>query len=142
METPVTRRLPAPRFIRYQSTVPHRLREGVYLGVFAMLNTLAKQGKLSPAQEAFRRAENDWFDAHLPLPTAADPALYDEAAHPLAVAWFKRTAATHLARVPGYLAILDAHGVGWHALESDDPSTILYEDAFQVVATPCPRGPH
>lgn len=119
-------------YVRYQSEVPHPRRPGVYLGVFAMVNTLAKRGALSPEQEAFRRASNDWFDANMPLPTDAMPDLYSDA-RPGTVAWFKRTAAVHLARVPGYLAILDAHGIAWRALETDAPGEIVYEDAFQVV---------
>jgi hypothetical protein len=102
-----------------------------------MVNTLAKRGALTPEQEAFRRASNDWYDAHMPLPTDHVPGLYDDPG-PYAVAWFKRTAYDHLARIPGYLRILDAHGVAWHELVADDPGTILYEDGFQVVATPCP----
>lgn len=126
--------------MRYQCAVPHGRREGVFLGVFATVNTMAKRGELSPQQEAFRRANNDWFDANMTLPTEVVPELYSEA-HPQGVAWFKASAKEHLARVPGYLAILDAHGVPWHELRCVSPGTILYEDALQVIATPCPGLP-
>lgn len=139
---------PEPRFVRYQSTVPHRTRQGVYLGVFAMVNTLSKQGCLSTEQEEFPRVTNRWFDEHLPLPTDAAPDVYSEAS-PQAVAWFKSSAQEYLARVPGYLRILDAHMIEWNEIVTDDPGAILYEDAFQVVASPCPlpsdewlRGTH
>jgi hypothetical protein len=131
---------PQPRFVRYQSAEPHRTREGVYLGVFAMVNTLSRRGLLSPEQDAFRAATNRWFDEHLPNPVEVVPGLYSEET-PRAVAWFKRSAEVFLARVPGYLEILDAHGVSWQAIASDDPGTILYEDAYQVVASPCPAPP-
>lgn len=127
-----------PRYIRYQSTLPHRHREGVLLGVFSAVNTLSKQGKLSPAQEEFRKTTNRWFDEHLPLPTDAMPDLYSEA-NMQAVAWFKQSATAYMARVPGYLEILEWHGIEWHAVVAENPGTILYEDEFQVVATPCPR---
>jgi hypothetical protein len=124
-----------PRFIRYQTVIPHRTREGMLLGVFATVNTLSRQGRLTPEQEAFRRAMNDWFDAHLPLPTEANPDLYADA-HPRSAAWFKHTATAHLAQVPGYLRVLEAHGIEWREIVTDNPGTILYEDAFQVVAIP------
>jgi hypothetical protein len=106
----------------------------VLLGVFAAVNTLAKQGRLSPEQEQFRSTTNQWFDENMPLPTDSMPDLYSEA-HPHVVAWFKRTATVHLAQIPGYLEILESLGVTCQALESDDPGTILYEDDYQVVAT-------
>jgi hypothetical protein len=121
----------ATRFIRYDTDMPHNRREGVRLGIFAAVNTLARRGLLDAEQEAFRRANNDWYDANFPLPTDHMPGLYDE--HQQAAAWFKAEATACLARVPGYLAILDAHGVGWRALERDDPGVVVYEDAFQVV---------
>jgi hypothetical protein len=76
----------------------------------------------------------------MPLPTEVNPALYSEA-HLQSAAWFKRTAAEQLARIPGYLTILDEVGVGWHAIVTEDPGPILYEDAFQVVTAVCPRPP-
>lgn len=127
-------------FVRFQTTEPHHRREGVYLGIFAMVNTLAWDGRLTAEHDAFRRATNQWFNEHMPLPTEADPALYSET-HRQSVAWFKRTAAEQLARIPGYLAILDEVGVGWHAIITDDPGPILYEDAFQVVTAVCPPPP-
>lgn len=128
------------RYVRYQTTMAHGRREGVYLGIFATVNTLAKAGRLNADQEAFRQRTNAWFNAHMPLPTDSMPELYTDST-PQSVAWFKRTATTHLAQLPGYLSILEAHGVGWFVIASDDPGTILYEDAFQVVATPCPPSP-
>jgi hypothetical protein len=35
--------------------------------------------------------------------------------------------------VAGYLAILDAHGVGWERTESADPGRIVYQDPDQIV---------
>lgn len=127
-------------FVRFQTPEPHHRREGVFLGIFAMVNTLAWDGRLTSEQEAFRRTTNQWFNENMPLPTEANPALYSEA-HLQSVSWFKRTAAEQLARIPGYLAILDEVGVGWHAIVAEDPGPILYEDAFQVVTAVCPPPP-
>ncbi|MFN3432509.1 MAG: hypothetical protein ACK46X_21505, partial [Candidatus Sericytochromatia bacterium] len=119
----------ASGFVRFQTPEPHHRREGVFLGIFAMVNTLGRDGRLTAEQEDFRRTTNQWFNENLPLPTEGNPALYSEA-HLQSAAWFKRTAAEQLARIPGYLEILDEAGVGWHAIITDDPGPILYEDDF------------
>jgi hypothetical protein len=38
-----------------------------------------------------------------------------------------------IARVNGYLEILDAHGIEWSRLSSDAPGRIIYDDPYQVV---------
>jgi len=50
--------------------------------------------------------------------------------------WFKSSADHLLRRLPGYLALLDRHGVAWTEHTSSEPGHILYEDAVQVVVAP------
>jgi hypothetical protein len=119
--------------------MPHPRREGVCLGIFAAVNTLAKGRRLDDNQEAFRQAMNGWFNDNLPLPTDTVPDLYANDQQQV-LAWFRGSATAHLARVPGYLAILDAHGIGWQRRLADDPGTIRYEDAFHVVAVTLPES--
>jgi hypothetical protein len=53
------------------------------------------------------------------------------------VAWFNVPAADHLVQATrGHLDILDAYGVAWECVESDDPGRVVYEDEHQVVAVP------
>ena len=52
------------RYVRFQSSVAES--RGRYVGVFGLVNTLAKQGRLTAEQERFRRANNDWYDAAYP----------------------------------------------------------------------------
>lgn len=121
-------------FVRFQSAVPNR--HGRCPGVFALVNGLAQAGRLSSAQERFRRRENAWYEAHLTDPGRIDPSVYDRKLHPDAAAWFKSSASHMIARVDGYLAILDTHGVGWIRLDCDNPGAIVYDDPHQVVAEP------
>ncbi|MGI5504023.1 hypothetical protein [Lentzea sp. CA-135723] len=122
------------RFARYQAAEPNA--RGRFPGVFGLVNGLRRRGELTAAQEEFVRVNNAWYNAAYTDPSTVDPAVYDRAVNPDARAWFK-TEATHLVvRLPGYLAILDAHGVRWERLESDDPGRIVYEDADQVVVVP------
>ncbi|MFI9001949.1 hypothetical protein [Streptomyces sp. NPDC053541] len=127
----------AVRYIRFQGT--RRSPRGHFPGVFALANGLARQGLLTAPEHHFWRAANDWYDAAYPNPSDTDPLVYDPVVNPGAVAWFKSTAGHLLARVPPYLALLDAHGVPYERLESADPGRIVYEDEVQVVAVPRER---
>ncbi|MFD4460830.1 hypothetical protein [Nocardia sp. NPDC058480] len=62
--------------------------------------------------------------------------MYDRELYPGAASWFKSSAVSMIERVEGYLAILDAHGVGWERLDSAAPGDIIYDDAEQVVVVP------
>lgn len=126
------------QYIRFQGT--ERSPRGHFPGVFALANGLAREGLLSEAEHRFWRAANDWYDAAYPNPSDTDPEVYDPGVNPGAVAWFKSTAGHLLDRVPGYLALLAAHGVACERIESADPGRIVYEDEVQVVAVPWPRS--
>ncbi|NKE57148.1 hypothetical protein FXN61_10000 [Lentzea sp. PSKA42] len=118
-------------YVRFQAALPDR--QGRFLGVFALVNMMARRGQLTPAQQVFRRLNNDWYDANFTNPTDVDPTVYDQ---PGAVAWFRLTSPQLVSRVAGYLEILDAHAVPWERLDSDDPGRIIYKDADQVVVVP------
>ncbi|HEX8870184.1 MAG TPA: hypothetical protein VF821_31265 [Lentzea sp.] len=117
--------------MRFQAVVP--TSRGTFAGVFGLVNGLAVQGRLDRAQHVFRRLNNDWYDANFTNPSNVDPEVYEL---PGAAAWFKASAVHLISRVPGYLAILDVHGIQWCRVESDDPGRIVYEDADQVVVVP------
>ncbi len=108
------------------------------MGIFGLINRLAREGRLTPEQEEFRRVNNAWYDGAYTDPGKAVPGFYD--VHPGAVAWFKSSTAGHLiARADGYLEILAAHEVGCERVTSDDvPGVIVYEDVEQVVVLPTP----
>ncbi|GLW73861.1 hypothetical protein Kpho02_61590 [Kitasatospora phosalacinea] len=126
-------------YVRFQATEANR--RGTFPGVFALVNGLAAAGRLTPAQESFRRSSYDWYDAHLANPSHVDPTVYDRDLHHGAEAWFKESAVEHLAQVAGHLEILTLHGVGYDVLRSTDPGTVLYEDEHQVVVLPHPPRP-
>ncbi|MEU6765371.1 hypothetical protein ABZ916_22930 [Streptomyces sp. NPDC046853] len=124
----------AESYVRFQSATRHQ--RGHFTGVFGLVNGLAREGKLTAEQEMFRRTNNDWYDSAYPDPSTVDPAVYDHEVNPCAVAWFKVTAAHLIERVPGYLEILEAHGVECRTVRSSDPGRVVYEDEFQVVVVP------
>ncbi|ANJ08209.1 hypothetical protein [Streptomyces parvulus] len=124
----------AAQYVRFQS--PHRNSRGHFTGLFGLVNNLARAGRLSDEQEAFRRSNNTWYDAAYTDPSTVDPTVYDDEINPGAAAWFKPSAAHLLARVPGYLEILRAHGVACRSLRSADPGRVIYEDDVQIVVVP------
>ncbi|MGW6625073.1 hypothetical protein ACWF99_27980 [Nocardia sp. NPDC055002] len=121
-------------YVRFQAAQPNR--HGRHPGVFGLVNGLWAAGHLSAREVRFRREGNDWFSENLTNPSDVDPGVYDRARHPGAASWFKASAVSMIERVEGYLAILDAHGVGWERLDSAAPGTIIYADAEQVVVVP------
>jgi hypothetical protein len=110
---------------------------GRFLGIFSLVNALAKQGRLTPEQERFRRTNNDWYDAAYRDPSTVDRTIYDRTANPGASAWFKISAQDLLDRIDGYLAILTDHDVPWVRLEAPTaPGRVVYEDDYQVIVVP------
>ncbi|MEV0623031.1 GNAT family N-acetyltransferase [Nonomuraea sp. NPDC050404] len=121
-------------YVRFQSLRPNA--RGTHPGVFGLVNGLAMQGRLSEAEERFRRENNAWYEANFTNPATVDPSVYDRSVNPGAAAWFKSSAGHLMCRASGYLEILAAHGVECVRLESADPGRIVYEDDDQVVVVP------
>ncbi|MFJ6456194.1 hypothetical protein [Paenarthrobacter sp. NPDC091669] len=124
----------ALEFVRYQSTQVNA--RGINVGIFGLANGLAKDGRLSEEDHRWWQTANAWYDAAYPDPNLLDPTVYDGTINPHAQAWFKTTAAHLLTRIPGYLDLLDRHGVQWEELRSSTPGRVLYEDDVQVVVVP------
>ena len=124
----------ALEFVRYQSAEVNA--RGINVGIFGLANGLAKDGRLSEEDHRWWQTANAWYDAAYPDPNLLDPAVYDRTINPHAQAWFKTTAAHLLTRIPGYLDLLDRHGVQWEELRSSTPGRVLYEDDVQVVVVP------
>lgn len=117
-------------YVRYQSPVANGREH--HLGVFALVQGLARDGVLTAAQEAYRQTAHRWFDDAYPHPPAE---LFDRRAHPQAVCWFKLTAVDLLDRMPAYIeTLLLPHQVPWERVTSDAPGLVLYEDEWQIVA--------
>lgn len=121
-------------FVRYQATEVNR--HGNRVGIFALANSLARGGELSSRDYQWWRAANEWYDAAYPDPSSTDPGVYDHGVNPHAQAWFKTTAGDLLARIPGYLDLLNRYGVPYEELQSSSPGRILYEDDVQIVVDP------
>lgn len=123
-----------PDFVRFQSAVPGRA--GLFPGVFALANGLARHGRLSPADLDWWRSANARLSASYVDPTAVEPGCYDAGVNPGARAWFRRRASAQIGLTRDYLRLLDRYGVGWVELTTSSPGRIVYADDVQVVAVP------
>ena len=121
----------APEFVRYQATQMNT--RGIYVGIFGLANGLARNGKLNDEDYEWWQNANAWYDAAYPDPSRIDPTVYDRTLNLHAQAWFKTSAVHLLARIPGYLNLLDRYGVQWEEVRSPNPGQVLYEDDVQVV---------
>jgi hypothetical protein len=119
-------------YVRYEAASPST--SGRHTGIFGLANALARDDLLTPEDRAWWRASNDWMDATYPDPGAVDATLFDKTINPTATCWFKSTAEPILARVPGYLAILDRYGVAWRERRTEATGRVLYEDSVQVIS--------
>jgi hypothetical protein len=108
----------------------------MHVGLFGLVNGLAKRGLLTESEELFRRENNAWYDRNYTNPSEVMPDVYDRDVNPSATAWFKVSARHLVERVGGYVDILVAHGVPHERVESDAPGRVIYEDDDQVVVVP------
>jgi hypothetical protein len=121
-------------FVRFEAA--HPTDSGRRPGVFGLANGLARSGRLTDAEKARWRANNDWFEAACTDPATVDATLFDRTVHDEVRCWFKSSATHLLARVPTTLQLLDEHGIRWVERRSSRPGQVLYEDAEQVVVVP------
>lgn len=121
---------PVP-FVRYEASAPNA--RGVHIGVFGLVNGLARSGSLTEEEWRWWRGANDWLDGAYPDPGTVDPTLFDKTIHPAVTCWFKSSAAHLLDRLPGYLDLLDRYDIAWVVRRSADPGPVLYEDDVQIV---------
>lgn len=122
-------------FVRYRARTPNA--RGVKVGIFALANGLARDGRLTAEEAAWLREANDWYNRAYPNPSDVDPGVYDRVVNPGAVSWFKVGASDALIeRLADYVRLLDAHSVEWERVVTARPGRIVYEDEVQVVAIP------
>lgn len=102
-------------------------------GIFCETQQLLDQGKLDTHEAEFAEATFAWFNQHLPCPPFRDK-LASGAWTRDAVAWFLSDAKEPIAGMWDLVAILKQHSACVRILRSTAPRTIVYRDAYQVVA--------
>ncbi len=107
-------------------------------GILVAGHELRDERELSREDHARLVQLLEWFNAHLEIPR-----VLQEGEHERALSWFKAEAAEPIAKTWELVHLLRAHGVLVELLKTADPGHVLYEDDWQLVATPRrgKRGP-
>jgi hypothetical protein len=104
-------------------------------GVFQAAIELRDRGLLEPYEEEWLERDLGWLRMHLPSPDCLKDAGNDRA-----ICWFKPGARRAIDKVRGIVALLETRSIHVRMVTSADPGTIVYEDAWQVVAKPRRRA--
>jgi hypothetical protein len=100
-------------------------------GLFTVLYRLRDTGHLSADETTWFDEQERWFRRHLKRPK--------DLKEPLAIMWFKATAAEHIARMRALAALLEHKDTLVAVFETEKPGYLVYEDDHQVAAIPFAR---
>ena len=121
-----------------------RVRRGVDCGLFGPAYQSARDEDVPAVLRDALWAELDWFEAHLPVPQPARRAFCVRSRkswRPDGVCWFHDDAREAIARAFALAALLGECGVPARKVATSRPGTILYRDAWQIVAKPAAETP-
>ena len=122
------------RYIRFVTTETHE-PYGHRTGVFKAAYNVLRKPEIS--DEAHSELDNmvAWFEQNLPVPdkftTSTNPR-----AQNVSLSWFKPTATECIQRFRSIVSIIEQHDYSVEMLRTDRPGYVVYEDDFQIVATP------
>ncbi|MEM7412216.1 MAG: hypothetical protein AAF430_18450 [Myxococcota bacterium] len=100
-------------------------------GLLVASSLLLDEGRLEKHEAELVQHLVDWFNEHLRVPSVLKS--WDTIR---ALSWFKASAAKPIGQMWELTHVLRAHGEHVEFFNTDDPGNIIYEDKWQVVATP------
>jgi hypothetical protein len=108
---------------------------GRKMGLFMAMQELRESNGLYDYEEELVKELHHWFDLYLEAPPiqASESNYYST---PMAISWFKSSATKHISKMREFGQILDTHGIYVTELRTERPGKILYEDDYQIAATP------
>jgi sulfur carrier protein ThiS len=121
-----------------------RLRRGVDCGLFGPAYWLAGDDDVPALLRDALQAEIGWFEDHLPVPrpvTRAFCVRSKKSWRADGVCWFNDGAREAIARAFTLAALLRKCGIPARKVATRRPGTILYRDAWQIVAKPAAGTP-
>lgn len=120
-------------YIRFEGLRQNE-RSSSRLGVLQLAFELRDSGTLPRYSEETLLNNISWIKEHLHSPRI----LREEGRH-RAISWFHPRANEPLKRVREIVAILEDAGYHMNQVQTRDPGEIIYEDGWQLVATPRKR---
>lgn len=117
-------------YLRYESCVPNP--RGLFPGVYALANGLARAGKLTESEYRQWKETNELLDAAYVSPT-----VYQKLPDDALTSWYIEDSAPQLLESVGfYTDLLDAYNIPWRQVRSANPGEVVYRDDVQVVVRP------
>jgi len=117
-------------YIRFEGLRQNE-RSASRLGILQLAFELRDSGSLPKYAEEVLLTNISWIKEHLHSPEI----LREEGRH-RAICWFHPRAREALKRIRVIKAVLEEAGYPIDQVKTRDPGEILYEDSWQVVATP------
>ncbi|MFT3734576.1 MAG: hypothetical protein QM776_06090 [Rhodocyclaceae bacterium] len=116
------------------TTLAQNAESGHRSGMLVAAHTLRDEGRMSHEEHEMLRLLLGWFNTNLPVPS-----VLEAIEHRRAISWFKPGANDAIRKMWELKQLLESHGTHVDVLRTTEPGSILYEDAWQVVAKP-PKG--
>jgi hypothetical protein len=111
---------------------------GMELGIFQVAHRLSDKPDILEIDRAVLRDSLAWFERNL-----AEPGRFNRTRskgyyrrQTRGIAWFRDTAADHIARVQRLRAVLEVYGYRVSMLREERLGYVVYEDEHQVIAEP------
>jgi hypothetical protein len=100
-------------------------------GVLVAAHTLRDDGDLTADEHQELHNALLWFNDHLQIPGELE-----QPENRRAISWFTPAADEAIRRMWHLKDLLDRHGHHVEVLRTSDPGTVVYQDAWQVIAKP------
>jgi hypothetical protein len=124
-------------FVRFIVSQPHP-DSGVEQGLLGAAYALSRSDETSETERAALQELIRWFEEHLPAPArfnrSSSKGHYRRASK--GIAWFRDTAALHIARMHELKRLVEASGVPVTIVTGQRIGYVVFEDEFQVIAEP------
>jgi hypothetical protein len=123
-----------PTYVRFVTTRIDK-DSGRRQGIFQAASDLVDLNELNDDERRELQILRKWFSEHLQEPDRFSRSSKSNAS-PVAISWFKASAAEHVRRVRSICSILNEHGIHTEMITSARRGYIVFEDEHQVAAVP------
>jgi len=121
-------------YVRFEGQIQND-RSSSRLGIFQLAYDLRDSGDLPKYAEEELLKHLSWLKKHL-----TSPAVLSKDGRHRSISWFHPRAKEPLKRIRSIKVILEDAGYDIDQVEIRDPGNVIYEDGWEVVATPRKRA--
>jgi hypothetical protein len=100
-------------------------------GILVFAHEFRQNNFLTKDDDDFLYSTLNWFNTNLLVPT-----ILENIEHKRAISWFQENALEPIKKMWDLKCFLENHGVYVELIKTQNPGTIIYSDALQIVAKP------